>query len=89
MYDYLEIRDGHESTSPLLGRFCGYRNPEDIRSSGNKMTVKFVSDRSVQKAGFAADFIKGFIFKIILFLPLFIYNFIFLGCSDDLFSPII
>ncbi|XP_042905263.1 bone morphogenetic protein 1 [Parasteatoda tepidariorum] len=58
VYDYLEIRDGHESTSPLLGRFCGYKNPEDIRSSSNKMTVKFVSDRSVQKAGFAADFIK-------------------------------
>ncbi|GFV68270.1 bone morphogenetic protein 1 homolog [Trichonephila clavipes] len=59
VYDYLEIRDGHESTSPLLGRFCGYKNPDDIRSTGNKMTVKFVSDRSVQKAGFAADFIKG------------------------------
>ncbi|GFY72843.1 dorsal-ventral patterning tolloid-like protein 1 [Trichonephila inaurata madagascariensis] len=58
VYDYLEIRDGHESTSPLLGRFCGYKNPDDIRSTGNKMTVKFVSDRSVQKAGFAADFIK-------------------------------
>ena len=59
VYDYLEIRDGHEDTSRLIGRFCGYKIPEDIKSSGNKLFVKFVSDGSVQKLGFSATFIKG------------------------------
>ena len=59
MYDYLEIRDGHEETSPLIGKFCGYKLPDDIKSTSNKLYVKFVSDGSVQKAGFAASFVKG------------------------------
>ena len=59
VYDYLEVRDGHEDDSPLIGKYCGYKVPEDIRSSSNKLYVKFVSDGSVQKAGFAATFVKG------------------------------
>ena len=59
VYDYLEIRDGHEPTSPLIGVYCGYNIPEDIKSSGNKMWIKFVSDNSVQKAGFSALFMNG------------------------------
>lgn len=59
VYDYLEIRDGHEETSPLIGRYCGYRIPGDIKSKSNKLYVKFVSDGSVQKAGFAANYVKG------------------------------
>lgn len=60
VYDYLEIRDGHEETSPLIGKYCGYKIPEDIKSNSNKLYVKFVSDGSVQKAGFAASFIKEY-----------------------------
>ena len=59
VYDYLEIRDGHEPNSPLIGRFCGYNVPSNVNSTSNKMSVKFVSDGSVQKAGFAASFVKG------------------------------
>ena len=33
--------------------------PEDIKSTGNQLWIKFVSDGSVQKAGFAATFMKG------------------------------
>ncbi|KAH9413647.1 Bone morphogenetic protein 1 [Dermatophagoides pteronyssinus] len=58
VYDYLEIKDGYTDTSPLLGRFCGHKIPADIRSSKNKLYVKFVSDSSVSKAGFSATFIK-------------------------------
>lgn len=58
VYDYLEIRDGHNANSPLIGKYCGYRIPPDFRSSSNKLMVKFVSDSSVQKAGFSATFIK-------------------------------
>ncbi|GAB6021030.1 hypothetical protein CHUAL_003667 [Chamberlinius hualienensis] len=60
VYDYLEIRDGHNSDDQLIGKFCGYKIPEDIKSTGNKLLVKFVSDGSVQKAGFAATFVKEY-----------------------------
>lgn len=60
VYDYLEIRDGHESTSDLLGKLCGHKTPDEIRSTSNKMYVKFVSDSSVQKPGFSAVFVKEY-----------------------------
>lgn len=58
-YDYLEVRDGNSENSPLLGRFCGYDKPDDIKTSSNQLWMKFVSDGSVNKAGFAANFFKG------------------------------
>uniref|UniRef100_A0A8C4WNS8 Metalloendopeptidase n=1 Tax=Gopherus evgoodei TaxID=1825980 RepID=A0A8C4WNS8_9SAUR len=57
-YDYLEIRDGLTEDSPLMGHFCGYEKPEDIKSSSNKVWMKFASDGSINKAGFAANFFK-------------------------------
>ncbi|XP_041914774.1 bone morphogenetic protein 1-like [Alosa sapidissima] len=57
-YDYLEVRDGHSEASPLLGRFCGYQKPDDIKTSSNQLWLKFVSDGSVNKAGFSASFFK-------------------------------
>ncbi|CAL1528874.1 unnamed protein product [Lymnaea stagnalis] len=60
VYDYLEVRDGPTEQSPLVGKYCGYRIPEDIKSSGRHLYVKFSSDGSVQKAGFFARFVKEF-----------------------------
>ncbi|XP_014300153.1 bone morphogenetic protein 1 [Microplitis demolitor] len=60
VYDYVEVRDGHTPDSPLIGLYCGYKAPPDLRSTGNKLFVKFVSDGSVQKAGFSATVIKEF-----------------------------
>ncbi len=60
MYDYIEVRDGPDATSPLVDTFCGYKMPEDVRSNGSALYVKFVSDGSVQKAGFAATFMKEY-----------------------------
>ncbi|RMC11221.1 hypothetical protein DUI87_12136 [Hirundo rustica rustica] len=57
-YDYLEIRDGLTEQSPLIGHFCGYEKPEDIKSSSNKVWMKFASDATINKAGFAANFFK-------------------------------
>ncbi|XP_041119113.1 dorsal-ventral patterning tolloid-like protein 1 isoform X2 [Polyodon spathula] len=57
-YDYLEVRDGSTENSPLIGRFCGYDKPEDIRSTSNILWMKFISDGTVNKAGFAANFFK-------------------------------
>ncbi|KAJ6633667.1 Dorsal-ventral patterning protein tolloid, partial [Pseudolycoriella hygida] len=60
VYDYVEVRDGDSADSRLIGVFCGYKIPPDMRSTTNKMFVKFVSDGSVQKAGFSASFFKEF-----------------------------
>ncbi|MBN3281561.1 TLL1 protein, partial [Polyodon spathula] len=57
-YDYLEIRDGEDDDSPLIGHYCGYVKPEDVKSTSNKLWMKFVSDGSINKAGFAANFFK-------------------------------
>ncbi|XP_048400716.1 dorsal-ventral patterning tolloid-like protein 1 isoform X2 [Stegostoma tigrinum] len=57
-YDYLEVRNGNNENSPLIGRFCGYDKPEDIKSTSNTLWMKFVSDGTVNKAGFAANFFK-------------------------------
>ncbi|XP_011372341.1 tolloid-like protein 2 [Pteropus vampyrus] len=57
-YDYLEIRDGLTEESTLIGHLCGYEKPEDVKSSSNRMWMKFVSDGSINKAGFAANFFK-------------------------------
>ncbi|CAN9504895.1 unnamed protein product [Ophioblennius macclurei] len=57
-YDYVEVRDGGSASGALLGRFCGYEKPDDIKSSSNRLWLKFVSDSSVNKAGFAANFFK-------------------------------
>jgi hypothetical protein len=58
-YDYLEIRDGEEATSPLIGRYCGYHLPGAVKSTSNFLWLKFVSDGSVQKAGFSLDYVTG------------------------------
>ncbi|KAL1117925.1 hypothetical protein AAG570_004238 [Ranatra chinensis] len=59
-YDYVEVRDGHSLNSTLLGTYCGYKQPPDLHSSGNKLLIKFVSDGSIHKAGFSAAFMKEF-----------------------------
>lgn len=59
IYDYLEFRDGDQNSSDLIGKFCGFNMPPNIKSSGNKLRVKFASDASVEKAGFSLKFIKG------------------------------
>lgn len=51
-YDYVEVHDGDSLNSDLIGRFCGNRIPEQILSSGKTLTVKFVSDSDVNRAGF-------------------------------------
>ena len=63
VYDYVEIRDGEADNSALIGKYCGYKPPVDVKSSTNTLYVKFVSDGSVQKAGFAAIFVKGSRFR--------------------------
>ncbi|KAK2840251.1 hypothetical protein Q5P01_013991 [Channa striata] len=50
--DYLEVYDSYDDVSGFAGRFCGDDLPDDIISTGNVMTLKFLSDSSVTAGGF-------------------------------------
>ena len=51
-YDYLEIRNGKRSDSPLIGKFCGNGPLPDIISHSNYLFLRFISDPSMQNRGF-------------------------------------
>ncbi|XP_070488031.1 scavenger receptor cysteine-rich domain-containing protein DMBT1 isoform X4 [Equus przewalskii] len=54
-YDYIEVFDGPHHSSPLIARVCdGARG--SFSSSSNFLSVRFVSDGSVTKKGFQADY---------------------------------
>ncbi|KAA0715826.1 Tumor necrosis factor-inducible gene 6 protein [Triplophysa tibetana] len=55
--DYLEIFDSYDDISGFVGRYCGDELPEDIISTGNVMTLKFLSDSSVTAGGFQLQYI--------------------------------
>ncbi|XP_042344706.1 inactive serine protease PAMR1-like isoform X2 [Plectropomus leopardus] len=55
-YDYVEVRDGDELSSPVIGRFCGDRLPPPIKSSGNVLHILFTSDGYHNFDGFVLTF---------------------------------
>ncbi|XP_062249091.1 inactive serine protease PAMR1-like [Platichthys flesus] len=55
-YDYVEVRDGHDLSSPVIGRFCGDRLPPPIKSSGNLLHILFTSDGYNNFDGFVLTF---------------------------------
>lgn len=55
-YDYVQVYDGDNAHFPLVGTFCGNSIPIPFVSSGNFLTVVFVTDSSVQKPGFNATY---------------------------------
>ena len=51
--DWLEVRDGDDSTSNVIGKkLCGSKLPSTIISSGNTMFIHFHSDGSLEYSGF-------------------------------------
>ena len=53
----MELYDGREERSDnLMGRFCGSLIPTALNSSGNAFLIKFKSDGSVSKKGFAISY---------------------------------
>ncbi|KAM9305668.1 tumor necrosis factor-inducible gene 6 protein [Gastrophryne carolinensis] len=50
--DYLEIYDSYDDVHGLVGRYCGDMLPDDIISTGNVMTLKFLTDSSIVGGGF-------------------------------------
>ncbi|KAK3741569.1 hypothetical protein QZH41_012512 [Actinostola sp. cb2023] len=58
-YDVVTIRDGNNTTSPLLGRACGNKNTaREFISTGNKMFIQFTTDLTTQKKGFIAEYVR-------------------------------
>lgn len=57
MHVYLyQVYDGANINFPLVGTFCGNSIPPYFVSSGNFLTVHFVTDSSVQRRGFNATY---------------------------------
>ncbi|XP_034418197.1 tumor necrosis factor-inducible gene 6 protein [Cyclopterus lumpus] len=55
--DYLDVYDSYDDVSGFAGRFCGDYLPDDIISTGNVMTLKFLSDASVTAGGFQLQYV--------------------------------
>ncbi|KAK5935664.1 hypothetical protein CgunFtcFv8_021006 [Champsocephalus gunnari] len=55
-YDYVELRDGNDLSSPVIGRFCGDQLPPPIKSSGNNVHILFSSDGFNNFEGFVLTF---------------------------------
>ncbi|XP_061441668.1 cubilin [Rhineura floridana] len=51
-YDYVKLYDGSNENATPVGTFCGSSIPAHFLSSDNFLTVKFVTDTYVERAGF-------------------------------------
>jgi len=51
--DSLSVYDGADTTSPLLGKFCGDELPDDLTSSGHYIYVVFRSNHKRNIGGFS------------------------------------
>ncbi|KAL8183302.1 UNVERIFIED_CONTAM: Tumor necrosis factor-inducible protein 6 protein [Gekko kuhli] len=57
MSDYLEIYDSYDDVNGFVGRYCGDELPDPVVSTGNVMTLKFLSDASVTAGGFQIKYV--------------------------------
>ena len=64
-YDYVLIRDGSSSKSPLIGKFCGKSRPATITSTDNYLWILFNSDSSATSHGFKAIWTSEFVETIL------------------------
>ncbi|TWW71482.1 Cubilin Precursor [Takifugu flavidus] len=55
-YDFVEVRDGSMSSSPLLGTYCGVEIPPRLQSTQRSMYIRFTTDSSVSNHGFEAAY---------------------------------
>ncbi|GCB84068.1 hypothetical protein scyTo_0024582, partial [Scyliorhinus torazame] len=55
-YDYVEVRDGDNIDSRVIGKFCGNERPPPIRTTRNSLHILFVSDGYKSFDGFFATF---------------------------------
>ncbi|XP_070830204.1 neuropilin-1a-like isoform X2 [Chaetodon trifascialis] len=55
-YDLVEVYNGGDEQSPLVGKFCGKIAPSPIISSGGQLLIKFISDYETHGAGFSVRY---------------------------------
>ncbi|XP_078540685.1 uncharacterized protein LOC144826166 [Lissotriton helveticus] len=58
-YDSLSIFDGANTSSPLIGKYCGSRRVPPVTSTGSSLLLQFHSDDSVNMKGFQATYTFG------------------------------
>jgi len=60
-YDYVTVYDGDSETAPILTTLSGSlsEDPPRITSTGHSLFVKFVSDASINRSGFTAQYITA------------------------------
>uniref|UniRef100_A0A8C0FEB1 Cubilin n=1 Tax=Bubo bubo TaxID=30461 RepID=A0A8C0FEB1_BUBBB len=51
-YDYVKLYDGDNENANLVGTFCGSTVPAPFLSTHNSLTLKFITDNSVEREGF-------------------------------------
>ncbi|NP_001072.2 cubilin precursor [Homo sapiens] len=56
LYDYVKLYDGDSENANLAGTFCGSTVPAPFISSGNFLTVQFISDLTLEREGFNATY---------------------------------
>ena len=54
-YDYVQVRNGGNIDSEIIGKYCGDDNPGVIKSTGTALLIEFVSDTNTQATGFKAS----------------------------------
>ena len=59
LYDYLQIYDGPDDSSTVMGRYCGKLLPKELKSNSSQMTIQFCSDSTINKPGFYLNFFSG------------------------------
>lgn len=50
--DFLRIRDGSSSNSPIIATLCGVKTGLEYQSTGNNMYLRFQTDEKKAKKGF-------------------------------------
>ena len=55
----MEVYDGDSLREPLLGKFCGNTKPRTITSSSDMLFVRFITDSSIERLGFSANYSTG------------------------------
>ena len=58
---FLEVRDGNNYSSPLIGKFCGRLNDinNTLRSSQNEVWLRYKTHEGVQGNGFVLKYQSG------------------------------
>ena len=55
-HDHVSVYNGTSSSSPRIGQYSGSTLPAANTSSGNNLFIKFTTDGSVTRSGFAASY---------------------------------